>query len=112
MCYCEFNDIMDLIVVLDVDVIIIEILCFDMELLELFEEFDYLNEIGSGVYDIYLLNVLSVEWIEVLLKKVVKCILVECLWVNLDCGLKMCGWLEICVVLVNMVQVVQNLCWG
>lgn len=76
MCYCEFNDIMDLIVVLDVDVIIIEIFCLDMELLELFEVFDYLNEIGLGVYDIYLLNVLSVEWIEVLLKKVVQCILV------------------------------------
>lgn len=103
MCYCEFNDIMDSIAALDVDVIIIEISRFDMELLESFEEFDYLNEIGFGVYDIYSLNVSSVEWIEVLLKKAVKRISVERLWVNSDCGLKTRGWLEIRAVLANMV---------
>lgn len=112
MCYCEFNDIMDLIAALDADVITIETLRFDMELLELFEEFDYLNEIGFGVYDIYLLNVLSVEWIEALLKKAAKRILAERLWVNLDCGLKTRGWLETRAALANMVQAAQNLRWG
>lgn len=58
MCYSEFNEIIELVVVLDVDVIIIEILCFNMELFKVFEEFNYLNEIGLGVYDIYLFNIL------------------------------------------------------
>ncbi len=64
MCYCEFNDIMDSIAALDADVITIETSRSDMELLESFEEFDYPNEIGPGVYDIHSPNVPSVEWIE------------------------------------------------
>ncbi len=69
MCYCEFNDIMDSIAALDADVITIETSRSDMELLESFEEFDYPNEIGPGVYDIHSPNVPSVEWIESLLQK-------------------------------------------
>ncbi len=69
MCYCEFNDIMDSIAALDADVITIETSRSDMELLEAFEEFEYPNEIGPGVYDIHSPNVPSVEWIEALLRK-------------------------------------------
>ena len=69
MCYCEFNDSMDSIAALDADVITIETSRSDMELLESFEEFDYPNEIGPGVYDIHSPNVPSVEWIESLLQK-------------------------------------------
>lgn len=92
MCYCEFNDIMDSIAALDADVITIETSRSDMELLESFEEFDYPNEIGPGVYDIHSPNVPSVEWIEALLKKAAKRIPAERLWVNPDCGLKTRGW--------------------
>lgn len=95
MCYFEFNDILFVIVVLDVDVIIIEILCLDMELLMVFVDFKYLNDIGFGVYDIYSFCVLMVVEVEYLLCKVLNVILKECLWVNLDCGLKICGWIEI-----------------
>ena len=63
-----------------------------MELLESFEEFDYPNEIGPGVYDIHSPNVPSVEWIEALLKKAEQRIPAERLWVNPDCGLKTRGW--------------------
>ncbi|SQD08003.1 5-methyltetrahydropteroyltriglutamate/homocysteine S-methyltransferase [Escherichia coli] len=84
MCYCEFNDIMDSIAALDADVITIETSRSDMELLESFEEFDYPNEIGPGVYDIHSPNVPSVEWIEALLKKAAKRIPAERLWVNPD----------------------------
>ena len=56
MCYCEFNDSMDSIAALDADVITIETSRSDMELLESFEEFDYPNEIGPGVYDIHSLT--------------------------------------------------------
>ncbi len=57
---------MDSIAALDADVITIETSRSDMELLESFEEFDYPNEMVSGVYDIHSPNVPSVEWIEAL----------------------------------------------
>jgi len=109
MCYCEFNDIMDSIAALDADVITIETSRSDMELLEAFEEFDYPNEIGPGVYDIHSPNVPSVEWMEALLRKAAKRIPVERLWVNPDCGLKTRGWPETRQALANMVQAARNL---
>ncbi|GKW41754.1 5-methyltetrahydropteroyltriglutamate--homocysteine methyltransferase [Pectobacterium carotovorum subsp. carotovorum] len=109
MCYCEFNDIMDSIAALDADVITIETSRSDMELLESFEEFEYPNEIGPGVYDIHSPNVPSVEWMEALLKKAAQRIPAERLWVNPDCGLKTRGWPETCQALANMVQAAQRL---
>nr|WP_024966078.1 5-methyltetrahydropteroyltriglutamate--homocysteine S-methyltransferase [Pantoea sp. IMH] len=109
MCYCEFNDIMDAIAALDADVITIETSRSDMELLESFEEFDYPNEIGPGVYDIHSPNVPSVEWMEALLRKAAKRIPTERLWVNPDCGLKTRGWTETREALTNMVKAAQNL---
>lgn len=109
MCYCEFNDIMDAIAALDADVITIETSRSDMELLESFEEFDYPNEIGPGVYDIHSPNVPSVEWMEALLRKAAKRIPTERLWVNPDCGLKTRGWTETREALANMVKAAQNL---
>ncbi|WP_406641860.1 5-methyltetrahydropteroyltriglutamate--homocysteine S-methyltransferase [Pectobacterium brasiliense] len=109
MCYCEFNDIMDSIAALDADVITIETSRSDMELLESFEEFEYPNEIGPGVYDIHSPNVPSVEWMEALLKKAAQRIPAERLWVNPDCGLKTRGWPETRRALANMVQAAQRL---
>ena len=109
MCYCEFNDIMDSIAALDADVITIETSRSDMELLESFEEFEYPNEIGPGVYDIHSPNVPSVEWIEALLAKAAQRIPAERLWVNPDCGLKTRGWPETRAALANMVKAAQNL---
>lgn len=109
MCYCEFNDIMDSIAALDADVITIETSRSDMELLESFEEFEYPNEIGPGVYDIHSPNVPSVEWMEALLRKAAQRIPVERLWVNPDCGLKTRGWTETRQALANMVKAAQNL---
>ncbi|QDX31704.1 5-methyltetrahydropteroyltriglutamate--homocysteine S-methyltransferase [Dickeya poaceiphila] len=109
MCYCEFNDIMDSIAALDADVITIETSRSDMELLESFEEFEYPNEIGPGVYDIHSPNVPSVEWIEALLRKAAQRIPAERLWVNPDCGLKTRGWPETRQSLANMVQAARRL---
>ncbi|WP_291970504.1 5-methyltetrahydropteroyltriglutamate--homocysteine S-methyltransferase [Candidatus Symbiopectobacterium sp.] len=109
MCYCEFNDIMDSIAALDADVITIETSRSDMELLESFEEFEYPNEIGPGVYDIHSPNVPSVEWIEALLRKASQRIPAERLWVNPDCGLKTRGWPETRQSLANMVEAAQRL---
>ncbi|MEN4569852.1 5-methyltetrahydropteroyltriglutamate--homocysteine S-methyltransferase [Pantoea agglomerans] len=109
MCYCEFNDIMDAIAALDADVITIETSRSDMDLLEAFENFDYPNEIGPGVYDIHSPNVPSVEWIEALLLKAAKRIPEERLWVNPDCGLKTRGWTETRQALANMVTAAKKL---
>ena len=109
MCYCEFNDIMDSIAALDADVITIETSRSDMELLESFEEFDYPNEIGPGVYDIHSPNVPGVEWMETLLRKAAQRIPEARLWVNPDCGLKTRGWTETRQALANMVKAAQNL---
>ncbi|WP_315708817.1 5-methyltetrahydropteroyltriglutamate--homocysteine S-methyltransferase [Brenneria uluponensis] len=109
MCYCEFNDIMDSIAALDADVITIETSRSDMELLESFEEFEYPNEIGPGVYDIHSPNVPSVAWIEALLRKAAQRIPAERLWVNPDCGLKTRGWPETRQSLANMVEAAKHL---
>lgn len=109
MCYCEFNDIMDSIAALDADVITIETSRSDMELLDAFEDFDYPNEIGPGVYDIHSPNVPNVEWIVALLRKAASRVPVERLWVNPDCGLKTRGWVETRQALANMVQAAKLL---
>ncbi|WP_434745356.1 5-methyltetrahydropteroyltriglutamate--homocysteine S-methyltransferase [Candidatus Pantoea rara] len=109
MCYCEFNDIMDAIAALDADVITIETSRSDMDLLASFEDFEYPNEIGPGVYDIHSPNVPSVAWIEALLLKAAKRIPEARLWVNPDCGLKTRGWTETRQALANMVTAAKKL---
>ena len=64
MCYSEFNDIIEYIAAMDADVITIETSRSDMELLEAFEQFEYPNDIGPGVYDIHSPNVPDVVWMK------------------------------------------------
>ena len=95
MCYSEFNDIIEAIADMDADVITIETSRSDMELLDVFNEFNYPNEIGPGVYDIHSPNIPTVEQIVLLMKKASERIPAERLWVNPDCGLKTRGWKEV-----------------
>lgn len=69
MCYSEFNDIIAAIAHMDADVITIETSRSDMELLDIFEEFEYPTEIGPGVYDIHSPNLPSVEQMVKLMNK-------------------------------------------
>lgn len=69
MCYSEFNEIIESVAALDADVITIETSRSNMELLKAFEEFNYPNEIGPGVYDIHSPNIPAQTWIEDLLRK-------------------------------------------
>src|SRR5690606_25026785 len=62
MCYSEFNDIIEAIAAMDADVITIETSRSNMELLAAFEDFQYPNDIGPGVYDIHSPNVPDTEW--------------------------------------------------
>ncbi|KHD26728.1 5-methyltetrahydropteroyltriglutamate--homocysteine methyltransferase [Vibrio caribbeanicus] len=109
MCYSEFNEIIDSVAALDADVITIETSRSNMELLKAFEEFNYPNEIGPGVYDIHSPNVPTQEWIEGLLTTAAEKIPAQRLWVNPDCGLKTRNWEETEASLANMVSAAKKL---
>ncbi|MEM6405638.1 MAG: 5-methyltetrahydropteroyltriglutamate--homocysteine S-methyltransferase [Pseudomonadota bacterium] len=104
MCYSEFNDIIKSIADMDADVITIETSRSDMELLDVFEEFEYPNEIGTGVYDIHSPNIPAQDQIITLMNKAAERIPAERLWVNPDCGLKTRQWEEVIPALQNMVS--------
>lgn len=109
MCYSEFNDIIEHIARMDADVITIECSRSQMELLDVFRDFHYPNEIGPGVYDIHSARVPSVEEITLLLQKAKALIPAERLWVNPDCGLKTRGWDETKAALINMIAAAKIL---
>lgn len=103
MCYSKFNDIIDAIAQLDADVITIETSRSKMELLHVFENFKYPNEIGPGVYDVHSPRLPKINEITELLEKATTLIPFQQLWVNPDCGLKTRTWEEIEISLKNMV---------
>ncbi|HFF3149142.1 TPA: 5-methyltetrahydropteroyltriglutamate--homocysteine S-methyltransferase, partial [Vibrio cholerae] len=109
MCYSEFNEIIESVAALDADVITIETSRSNMELLKAFEEFNYPNEIGPGVYDIHSPNIPAQAWIEDLLRKAAEKIPAQRLWVNPDCGLKTRNWPEVEAALTNMVNAAKAL---
>ncbi|AXL48674.1 5-methyltetrahydropteroyltriglutamate--homocysteine S-methyltransferase [Paraburkholderia caffeinilytica] len=109
MCYSEFNDIIASIAGMDADVITIETSRSDMELLDAFDNFNYPNEIGPGVYDIHSPNIPSEEHIVNLMRKAAGRIPAERLWVNPDCGLKTRAWEEVIPALKNMVAAAKTL---
>jgi 5-methyltetrahydropteroyltriglutamate--homocysteine methyltransferase len=108
MCYSEFNDIIEAIAAMDADVISIEASRSKMELLEAFDEFEYPNEIGPGVYDIHSPRVPSVEEMEGLIRKALEVLDTDQMWVNPDCGLKTRRWVEVQPSLENMVEAAEN----
>ena len=109
MCYSDFNLILEAVAQLDADVITIETSRSNMRLLQAFEQFDYPNEIGPGVYDVHSPNTPPREWIISLLNKAADLIPVERLWVNPDCGLKTRTWSETKSSLVELVQAAKSL---
>ncbi|XAO71552.1 MAG: 5-methyltetrahydropteroyltriglutamate--homocysteine S-methyltransferase [Acetobacteraceae bacterium] len=109
MCYSEFNDIIAEIAEMDADVITIETSRSDMELLDVFETFDYPNQIGPGVYDIHAPNIPETSQIIGLMLKAGRRIPAARLWVNPDCGLKTRQWQEVIPALTNMVNAARAL---
>lgn len=109
MCYSEFNDIIASIADMDADVITIECSRSQMELLDVFRDFKYPNEIGPGVYDIHSARVPDETEILQLLHKAVRYIRPENLWVNPDCGLKTRGWEETARALATMVKAAREM---
>jgi 5-methyltetrahydropteroyltriglutamate--homocysteine methyltransferase len=109
MCYSEFNDIIQNIADMDADVITIECSRSQMELLDVFADFKYPNEIGPGVYDIHSPRVPSRNEMVKLLEKASAVIPVDQLWVNPDCGLKTRHWEETKKALIEMVAAAKKL---
>jgi 5-methyltetrahydropteroyltriglutamate--homocysteine methyltransferase len=109
MCYSEFNDIIEHIAAMDADVISIETARSDMELLQAFQEFDYPNAIGPGVWDIHSPRVPSAEEMAALLRRAAGRLPAERLWANPDCGLKTRGWEEVRPAMANLVAAAQRL---
>jgi 5-methyltetrahydropteroyltriglutamate--homocysteine methyltransferase len=109
MCYSEFNDIIASIADMDADVITIETSRSDMALLDAFDDFQYPNEIGPGVYDIHSPNIPTEAHIVRLMRKAAERIPAERLWVNPDCGLKTRQWAEVIPALTHMVAAARTL---
>nr|WP_314784190.1 5-methyltetrahydropteroyltriglutamate--homocysteine S-methyltransferase [uncultured Capnocytophaga sp.] len=109
MCYSEFNDMIEAIADMDADVITIECSRSQMELLDVFGDFKYPNEIGPGVYDIHSPRVPSQEEMTNLMKKAISVVPKEQLWVNPDCGLKTRHWPETKAALHAMVDTAKEL---
>ncbi|MGV8090734.1 MAG: 5-methyltetrahydropteroyltriglutamate--homocysteine S-methyltransferase [Mangrovibacterium sp.] len=109
MCYSEFNDIIDSIIALDADVITIECARSQMELLDVFGEYKYPNDIGPGVYDIHSPRIPTDTEMTDLLEKATAVIPPKNIWVNPDCGLKTRKWEETKEALVKMVAAAKNI---
>ncbi|RXK00611.1 5-methyltetrahydropteroyltriglutamate--homocysteine S-methyltransferase [Arcobacter sp. CECT 8989] len=109
MCYSEFNDIIKTIEDMDADVISIETARSGNELLKIFKEVGYKQEVGPGVYDIHSPRIPSVEELKKQIKLLLEVLPKEQLWINPDCGLKTRKWEEVIPSLKNMVQAVKEI---
>ena len=108
MCYSEFNDIIRTIEAMDADVISIETARSGNELLKIFKEVGYKQEVGPGVYDIHSPRIPSVEEMVEQIKLLLEVLPKEQLWINPDCGLKTRKWEEVKPSLTNMVEAVKQ----
>ncbi|KQZ16506.1 5-methyltetrahydropteroyltriglutamate--homocysteine methyltransferase [Streptomyces sp. Root55] len=108
MCYAEFGDIVQAIDDLDADVISLEAARSHMQVARELAEHGYPREAGPGVYDIHSPRVPSTEEAAALLRKGLKAIPAERLWVNPDCGLKTRGWSETKASLENLVTAART----
>lgn len=109
MCYCEFGDIIDAIIAMDADVLLIEASRSNMELLQVFKDKAYPNDIGIGVYDIHSPRIPDWEELIERIADASKILRPEQLWVCPDCGLKTRKWEEIEPALKSMVMASINL---
>ncbi len=103
MCYCQFDKIINYLILLDADVITIESSRSEMNVLKKFKKINYPNDIGPGIYDIHSPNIPDSHHLVYLLRKAIKLMSVDQLWVNPDCGLKTRKWEEIIPSLSRMI---------
>lgn len=108
MCYSNFEDIIDAIKALDVDVISIETSRSHGELIHAFEENTYSQGIGLGVYDIHSPRVPKLEEIVENINQALQVLDPKLFWINPDCGLKTRGINETVAALKVMVEAAKQ----
>jgi 5-methyltetrahydropteroyltriglutamate--homocysteine methyltransferase len=109
MCYSEFNEIIDAIAAMDADVLLIENARSGAELLEVFKEFNYKNDIGPGVYDIHSPRIPPADEMASQLRASLGVLGERQVWVTPDCGLKTRTYEECVPALRNMVSAAQRI---
>lgn len=109
MCYSEFGDIIRDIDNMDADVITFEASRSDLTLIDTLSRCGFKTEVGPGVYDIHSPRVPSTAEIEDELRRMLKKIPKEKLWVNPDCGLKTRGYRETVPSLQHLVEAAKKI---
>jgi 5-methyltetrahydropteroyltriglutamate--homocysteine methyltransferase len=104
MCYAKFEDILNIINELDVDVITLEVSRSDGALVKDLADCAYPGEIGLGVFDVHSPRVASTKQMAEILEHATAYLAPDRLWVNPDCGLKTRQWPEVQAALRNMVE--------
>ena len=104
MCYSEFDEILDAINSLDVDVLSIEASRSGMDLVNNSLSKKYSGAIGPGVYDIHSPLVLEYKDAKKRINQLNSNLGEKYIWINPDCGLKTRGWDEVKQSLTNMVK--------
>ena len=104
MCYSEFDEILDAINSLDVDVLSIEASRSGMDLVNNSLSKKYSGAIGPGVYDIHSPLVLEYKDAKKRINQLNSNLGEKYIWINPDCGLKTRGWDEVKESLANMVK--------
>ena len=103
-CYSEFDEILDAINALDVDVLSIEASRSGMNLVNSTLSNKYNGAIGPGVYDIHSPLVLDFDDAKDRINQLSQNLKQDYIWINPDCGLKTRGWDEVKESLRNMVK--------
>lgn len=103
MCYSNFDDLIDEIAKMDVDVITFEAAKSDFSLLDSIKDSSLKSEVGPGVFDVHSPRIVTKVEIKNLILKMIDKIGIERLWINPDCGLKTRKEEEIVPTLQNMV---------
>ncbi len=108
MCYAELADVVDVLAELDVDVASFEAARSAMTLLGALGDATYQGGVGPGVYDVHSPQVPGEHDIASHLRRALRAVGPQRLWVNPDCGLKTRGYAEITGAIANMVAAARQ----
>jgi len=104
MCYSQFGDMIREIDAMDADVITFEASRSDLEIVETLRQSGFQTRVGPGVYDIHSPRIPGVEELKRAIRRMVRAIGPDGLWINPDCGLKTRGEAETWASLRHLVQ--------
>lgn len=109
MCYAELGDIVDMLDELDVDVLSFEAARSDMAVVDVLQRASYRGGAGPGIYDVHSPWIPEVPVLEGLLRRALKGLGPDRLWVNPDCGLKTRRYEQVLPALGHLVAAARSL---